>query len=987
MNLTASLKLLRDYADHGDEAAFRKLVEQYINLVYSVAVRRVGGDVSLAEDVTQTVFTDLARKASSLRGVEFLGGWLHRHTGFVAANMIRSEQRRQIREQEAFQMNATDNSSDSLWQQLAPVLDDTIESLDPSDRQVILLRFFERWDFRSIGTTLGISDDAAQKRLSRALDKLRTLLTERGVTLSVMLLSSLIAGKAIAAAPDGLVGNVARIALSGAGAGGGLGLMLLKLWKSLSFKIALGGTAAVVALWLHFGNRSPAVQPERHSNPTPAFASVMKSGTPANDLSMTPLVPGTNDMNVTSNVLLLNIVAADSGKPVPNVEIDYWSWRNERMQDGISLESTRFGVCKVPISGDITELKIVSLRDGFAATRLDWRSDSGDQIPVQFTLRLARAVSIGGQVVGPDGNPVAGAQVHFEPRPPSPQTRPQSDDFPFNFNATTDAQGHWQMDRIGKEAFQTIHGDSSHPDFVGGPFVNFGSDPDAEKQLLAGTYVFTLRPAVVVRGVVTGPNGQSVSDANVLVGRGPGEVGARRAKSGNDGTFSIPGCRPGKNRITAEAEGYAAKTIEVELSDTNSGPFQVSLNSGKVLKLRVMDEDGNPVPHADVTLDLQDSEAAVPRSRFDHQTDADGRLEWTNAPDAELTFIVSAPDTMVKRDVKVQPDGIEHVITLQPALTVSGTVTDATTGQSIPRFRIVAGWPETAVFDGRIIPHWSQLERDWFTFGGGKFQFSYHAPMVLEEPNPVYMFKFEADGYAPFVTRAVHATERSVHLDVALTPAATTEVTVFTPDQKVATGTQIGLVSPGAGLVLIPGGFSRTTIESATATATTLLTTDNQGRFALSPDPAITEVVAASPQGYSEATPKELAANPVMNLTPWGRLEGTFVSNGIPISGRTLSIGFGQGLFGLKSISCGYPNFQAKTDDQGRFTFAQVPTGDHMVTLVTPFTDELRRGGWSATQLQQVTVSKSGITTVTIDTANLNLPSFRQKNPGIGGPN
>ena len=80
MNLTDNLKLLRDYADHGDEAAFRTLVERYVDMVYSAAFRRVGGDAGLAQDVTQTVFTDLARKASSLRKVELLGGWLHRHT-------------------------------------------------------------------------------------------------------------------------------------------------------------------------------------------------------------------------------------------------------------------------------------------------------------------------------------------------------------------------------------------------------------------------------------------------------------------------------------------------------------------------------------------------------------------------------------------------------------------------------------------------------------------------------------------------------------------------------------------------------------------------------------------------------------------------------------------------------------------------------------------------------------------------------------------
>ena len=183
MNLTDSLKLLRDYADHGNEAAFRELVERYIDLVYSTAVRRVGGDADLARDVTQAVFTDLARKARSLRNVELLGGWLHRHTGFVAGGMVRSERRRQIREQEAAYMNAPNDSPDALWQQLAPVLDETIDSLAPSDRQVILLRFFERRDFRAIGGALGISDDAAQKRVSRALEKLRELLASRGVTL------------------------------------------------------------------------------------------------------------------------------------------------------------------------------------------------------------------------------------------------------------------------------------------------------------------------------------------------------------------------------------------------------------------------------------------------------------------------------------------------------------------------------------------------------------------------------------------------------------------------------------------------------------------------------------------------------------------------------------------------------------------------------------------------------------------------------------
>lgn len=96
MNLTDNIKLLRNYAEQGDETAFRELVERYVEFIYSTAIRRVGGDANLAQDVTQRVFADLALKARTLRKLEHLGGWLHRHTGFIASNMVRSEQRRQV---------------------------------------------------------------------------------------------------------------------------------------------------------------------------------------------------------------------------------------------------------------------------------------------------------------------------------------------------------------------------------------------------------------------------------------------------------------------------------------------------------------------------------------------------------------------------------------------------------------------------------------------------------------------------------------------------------------------------------------------------------------------------------------------------------------------------------------------------------------------------------------------------------------------------
>src|SRR5437868_5861565 len=116
-------KLLAEYVSSGSDAAFHELVSRYTNLVYSVAIRLTYGDSQLAEDVGQTVFSDLARKAHTLSPEVMLGGWLHRHTCYVAATMMRSERRRQARERQAVQMNAMQDHTEVNLAHVAPILD------------------------------------------------------------------------------------------------------------------------------------------------------------------------------------------------------------------------------------------------------------------------------------------------------------------------------------------------------------------------------------------------------------------------------------------------------------------------------------------------------------------------------------------------------------------------------------------------------------------------------------------------------------------------------------------------------------------------------------------------------------------------------------------------------------------------------------------------------------------------------------------------
>lgn len=147
-------------------------------------MRLVNGNTHLAEDVTRTVFADLARLARTLSREVVLGGWLHRHTCFVASKSIRGERRQQDRERQAAEMSALEDHSAANFASIAPILDDAVNRLGAEDRAAILLRFFEQHDFRSVGEALGSNEEAARKRVDRALEKLQSLLKVRGVTLS-----------------------------------------------------------------------------------------------------------------------------------------------------------------------------------------------------------------------------------------------------------------------------------------------------------------------------------------------------------------------------------------------------------------------------------------------------------------------------------------------------------------------------------------------------------------------------------------------------------------------------------------------------------------------------------------------------------------------------------------------------------------------------------------------------------------------------------
>ena len=246
-------QLLHDYRTSRSDAAFAGLVRRYADLVYSAALRQTRNP-GLAEEATQAVFLALARKASSIRDGSVVAGWLIIAARREALGILRQHARRAERELHAATMNPSSppNPLDDAWQRIEPLLDEGLAALREADRNAVVLHFLRGQTFRDVGAALGFSEEAARKRVSRALEVLRDFLAARGVGYPASTVAGVLVAFAVQPAPSALAAGVTAV-VAGAGVSSGslftiTSTQTLKLMALINTKTIVVAAVTVAAI-------------------------------------------------------------------------------------------------------------------------------------------------------------------------------------------------------------------------------------------------------------------------------------------------------------------------------------------------------------------------------------------------------------------------------------------------------------------------------------------------------------------------------------------------------------------------------------------------------------------------------------------------------------------------------------------------------------------------------------------------------------------
>ncbi len=610
----------------------------------------------------------------------------------------------------------------------------------------------------------------------------------------------------------------------------------------------------------------------------------------------------------------LSVVGPD-GKPVPEALVEIRTTpvpTAEQIRQGKFLRSGSIGafvktdadgrlvvkLARMPVSFDVN-----ITTPGFGPYWASWSSKNHDQsVPSRFTAQLEAGWPVGGIIVDPDGKPIKGVEVgvsiEFKKRPGDLQQLGVGTDL------KTDAAGEWRFDSVPAsmgEVFVEINRVGYRP--VRRPLTRaeFGIERDREP-----VAKIVLDRGLTVSGRVTDEAGKPIAGALV---RTKFLNDIREAKSGDDGVYRLAGCEPRAARIVVSAKGRATDLKELTI-EPEMGPVDFQMKPGGTVRIRVLDENGNPVPKARIFFQRW-------RGQFDYfefghvnqYADKNGFWVWNEAPLDEFKADICPPDGMQLASQPLIARAEEYVFRTPPALVVSGKVIDAVTKKPIKEFRVVPGVRSSET-------HMNWVPSEIFSAASGQYQIRH------SHDSFAHLLRIEADGYQSAVSRDIKSNEGKVSIDFELTRGKDVAAKVVTPRNIPATGAKIALGVAGAQINVHNGDIDGGSTYASRETA------DDKGHFHFPAQDKDFQLVITHPSGFAHirSTP-DWDLTRIIHLEPWCRVEGTFRIGKKPASNVPLSLD----VTSVRSNGDGVPSIftthYVTTGPGGRFVFERVIPG------------------------------------------------------------
>ncbi len=930
--------LERFVAEH-EESALEALVERHGPMVLGVC-RRWLANPQDADDAFQATFLILIRKARGLRDHHRLGPWLHGVAYRVAVRARSDATRRRTLEQLAARVESDEAAlaPDQLASnaELGAVIDEEIACLPAPHRAAIVLCDLEGRGHHEAARLLGWSEGALRGRLARARAKLRDRLVRRGVVPSLLPAGALLPRDEIATSvPATLVEATIRAATATSLAGraaptaataisASVAALVQGVIRTMTIAkisaVAAAVVFAAVGLLVLGGLVQAGLIAVKDNPPQPVAA---KASSPQPQAAAVQVKAGVRTLD-------FHVVSRSDKQPIPGVTVNFSCWVDQSPRETKHTTDDQ-GHCTIELPRGASSFTASCGKDGFVPTQQVWRDQEiREGVPATYTQELEPGLPIGGFVHDEEGKPVEGVEVTVAIRQGK---RDEPDvDVPAPGNGSTyaalahltvktDAQGRWRCSILPANA---DHGSRllflvRHHDYVSdaGGYARRLSLKTAR----AMTGALVIKSGVHVAGQVNDGTGRVVAGATVILAYSPNSDDLLRTTTDAAGRFTFPHAdkRTGLGRwsVSVEAAGFAP-AWKMVVPKGEIPLLEFSLSPGKPFRGQVVDNKGRPVAGAQVRPRWQECYFLDWKA----MTDADGRFVWLSGPtEGEIEFEVRKEGFIFAAGRRIAALNGDVKITINPPTRVHGTVTDAETGQPVPKFQVTEG---EALGNARTF--WRR--RRGAPASDGHFDVS---PFHYDRPGMAFFIRVEAGGYLPATSRAIIPGESDVVLEFKLKQGAGPSGIVRRPDGAPAAGADVYLNSPAYGLP----------IENNQQKFLDLgpelywIKTNGEGRFAFQPKDESFGVLVLHPLGVAQKSANELAQSSTLTLERFGRIEGVLHVGSQPGANQEIRVQLDRTAY-AKDHQFQFFHYTAQTDDQGRFAISDVMPGEACVSRPAP---------------------------------------------------